>query len=140
MNVLISACIGALISIMLLFNSTLSQSIGNYNSSILIHSIGLLPILLILIISKTKITIRKNVPLYLYSAGAIGVFTVLFNNMSFSALGASITLALGLFGQSVSSIMIDHFGLLEMTTITFEKKKLIGLAFIIFGILIMTIF
>jgi len=140
MDILISACIGPLITIMILFNSTLSQNVGNYNSSVLIHIAGLFPILLILIISKMTIKLHKDIPLYLYSGGAIGVFTVLFSNMSFSALGASITLALGLFGQSAASLVIDHFGLLGMATTPFQKKKLIGLIIIVLGILIMTVF
>ncbi|WP_202906312.1 DMT family transporter, partial [Clostridium botulinum] len=61
-------------------------------------------------------------------------------NLSFSKLGVSLTLALGLLGQSLSSIFIDHFGLLGMKVIKFEKKKCIGLLFIILGIFIMTVF
>ncbi len=40
-NNLISAFIGALIAIMTLFNGTLSNTFGNYTSSIIIHVIGL---------------------------------------------------------------------------------------------------
>ncbi len=140
MNNLISAFIGALIAIMIMFNGTLSNSFGNYMSTIIIHIVGLFFIVLILILSKSKIKIDSEVPLYLYSAGAIGVFTVLFNNLSFSILGVSIPIALGLLGQSLTSIVIDHFGLLGMKTLKFDKKKYIGLLLIIIGIFIMTIF
>ncbi|MEJ9170093.1 DMT family transporter, partial [Bacillus thuringiensis] len=64
----------------------------------------------------------------------------LFNNISFSVLGASITIALSLLGQSIASIVIDHFGLLGMKVAKCEKKKLIGLCFISSGIIIMTIY
>ncbi len=140
MNILISAAIGALITIMILFNGVLSENVGNYTSSVIIHIIGLAPLLILVIFNKIKLKIHKHIPLYLYSAGAIGVFTVLFTNISFSKLGVSITIALGLLGQSLSSIIIDHFGLLDMKTVRFNKKKLIGLIFIIFGIIIMAIF
>jgi len=139
-NNLISAFIGALIAIMTLFNGTLSNTFGNYTSSIIIHVIGLFSITFVLLISRSKIKIQKKIPIYLYSAGAIGVFTVVFSNLSFSKLGVSLTLALGLLGQSLSSIFIDHFGLLGMKVIKFEKKKCIGLLFIILGIFIMTVF
>lgn len=140
MNNLISIFLGALISIMIMFNGTLSNALGNYTSSVFIHIVGLISIILVLIISKSKIKIQKGIPIYLFSAGAIGVFTVLFNNLSFSKLGVSITLTLGLLGQSISSIIIDHFGLFGMKVIQFEKKKYIGLLFISFGIFIMTFF
>lgn len=140
MNNLISTFIGALIAVMILFNGTLSNAMGNYTSTVIIHIVGFFSIILVLLISKSKIKFNNEIPLYLYSAGAIGVFTVLFTNLSFSELGVSITLALGLLGQSLSSIVIDHFGLLGMNVIKFEKKKYIGLLIIVFGIFVMTIF
>ncbi|WP_138206801.1 DMT family transporter [Haloimpatiens lingqiaonensis] len=140
MNNLISTFIGALIAIMIMLNGTLSKSLGNYTSSVIIHIIGLFSMIIVLLISKSKIKIQKNIPLYLYSAGAIGVFTVLFNNISFSAVGASVTIALGLLGQSLASILIDHFGLLGMNYVKFRKKKIIGLVFITLGIYVMTVF
>ncbi|MBE7123320.1 DMT family transporter [Bacillus cereus] len=136
----LSVFIGVLIAIMLPLNGILSESTGNYTASVIIHLVGLIAVVFILIINKNKIHFDKGIPLYLYSAGAIGVFTVLFNNISFSALGASITIALSLLGQSIASIVIDHFGLLGMKVAKFEQKKLIGLFFISSGIIIMTIY
>jgi len=140
MNYIVSTFIGTLIAIMVMINGTLSNAVGNYTANVIIHVIGLIGVILVLLFSRTTIKISKGIPLYLYSAGAIGVFTVLFNNMSFSALGVSLTLALGLLGQSISSIFIDHFGLLQMSVNRFNTKKTIGLMLIILGIIVMTIF
>jgi len=140
MNNITSTFIGALIAIMILFNGTLSNALGNYTSSVIIHIVGLFCMIFILLISKSTVKLEKGIPLYLYSAGVIGVFTVLFNNLTFYKLGVSITLALGLLGQSLCSIVVDHFGLLGMKVVRFENKKYIGLFFIIFGIIIMTFF
>ena len=52
--------------------------------------------------------------MYLYGAGAIGVLMVLFSNICFAQLGASLTLSLTVFGELVMSCIIDHFGLLGM--------------------------
>ncbi|KOA19413.1 hypothetical protein CLHOM_22040 [Clostridium homopropionicum DSM 5847] len=140
MDNLLSAFIGALIAIMIMINGTLANAFGNYTSTVVIHIIGLISMIFVLLISKLKFKKVKEIPLYFYSAGAVGVFTVLFNNLSFEKLGVSITLALGLLGQSVSSIIIDHFGLMGMKVMKFEKRKLFGLILIILGILVMTIF
>lgn len=140
MNNLISTFTGALIAVMIMFNGTLSNAFGNYTSSIIIHTVGLISIIPVLLISNSKFKLHKKIPFYLYSAGAIGVFIVVFNNLCFPTLGVSLTLALGLLGQSLTSIIIDHFGLLGMKVVKFRKKKYIGLLFIIIGILIMTIF
>ena len=140
MSLFISIMIGALVSVMILFNGTLSNSVGNLTSSVIIHFVGLLAVILVLIISKIKFKFQIGIPFYLYSAGAIGVLTVVLTNLSFAELGVSLTLALGLLGQSVFSIFIDHYGLFDMRIIKFNRKKLIGLSIITIGIFIMTVY
>lgn len=135
-----SIIIGILIGLMTSLNGILSTYAGNYFSTVLIHFVGLLGVIAILIFTKTKLVFDKTLPLTLYSAGVIGVFTVLFNNYSFVPIGASLTMALGLFGQAVSSIVIDNFGLLGVNVVKFNKKKLIGLGIIFIGLLIMTVY
>ena len=103
--------------------------------NILLHKI-----ILVLIINKSKLIYDKNISIFLYSAGVIGVFTVLFSNFTFVPLGASLTMALGLLGQTVSAIIIDHFGLFGVNVIKFNRKKLVGLAIICLGLVIMTIY
>lgn len=140
MNKLSSAFVGGLIAVMILFNGTLANAIGNYQSSVIIHTVGLIGIIMILVVRKAKIKFYKSVPLYAYSAGVIGVIPIICNNIGFNVLGVSITLALGLLGQSVSSIIVDHYGLFNMTVSKFNKRKLVGLVIIIIGIVIMTIY
>ncbi|MFL0266603.1 DMT family transporter [Candidatus Clostridium radicumherbarum] len=137
---LLSALIGILITVMLAVNGALSKNTGTYSSIVIIHIIGLICISCILLIKRIKLNLHNNIPIYLYSAGAIGVFTVLFNNLSFNYIGASLTLALGLLGQSIISIVIDHYGLLGAEVYKFKKQKLIGLIIIIIGIVIMTFY
>jgi transporter family-2 protein len=137
---LFSAFIGVLITIMILLNGVLSQKLGNYSSTFIIHLLGLTLMSFIVIAKKNKISFNKNIPIYLYSGGILGVFTILFNNISFNLLGASLTLALGLLGQSICSLVIDHYGVLGMRVSKFKKEKLIGLVIIASGIVIMTIY
>lgn len=136
----LSALIGALIAIMIAFNGILSKSIGNNPATVIIHIVGLVCISFILVIRREKISIERKIPLYFYSAGAIGVFTVIFTNISFSYLGASLTCALGLLGQSITSIILDNYGLLGMNVIKFRRKKIIGLMLISLGIVVMILY
>ena len=140
MNKLSSGFVGGLIAIMILFNGTLANAIGNYQSTVIVHLVGLIGIIIILVIRKSKVKIYKSVPLYAYSAGVIGVLPIIFNNISFTVLGVSITLALGLLGQSVTSLVVDHYGMFNMTVVKFNKRKLVGLTIIIIGIVVMTIY
>jgi bacterial/archaeal transporter family-2 protein len=137
---LLSILVGACMAIMIPMNGILSNMLGDYKASVLIHLIGLLAIIVVLFVTKSKLSFGQGIPLYQYSAGTIGVFTVLFISMSFAGLGVSMTIALSLLGQSVSSIIIDHFGLLGMKVAKFQQKKLIGLSLIASGIIIMTIY
>lgn len=137
----LSSCfIGILIAIMIAINGTLSKYLGNYLSTVVIHLIGLLCIILVLVIKKIKFKFHRDIPIFLYSAGAIGVFTVLFNNIGFNYLGASLTLSLGLLGQSITSIIVDNYGVLGMKASKLKKEKLIGLIIISLGIVIMTLY
>lgn len=137
---LLSIFLGGLIAIMLSFNSILSQYIGTYTSSVIIHLVGLLTIFSIILIKKYKVTFKRGIPILLYSGGAIGITTVIFNNISMGVIGATITVSLGLFGQVISSLIIDNFGLLEMPKVKFNKKKYIGLTIMLLGIIIMTFY
>ena len=143
MNKYLSAFTGALIAVMILFNGVLADAFGNYFSSVIVHIIGLITISAVLVISRGKTKTQNQagkIPLYLYSAGAIGVLTVVFTNIGFSALGVSATIALGLLGQTLVSVIVDHFGLFGMKVIRFEKKKIIGLAVILLGVVTMLVF
>lgn len=137
---LISILIGALITLMITLNGSLSNSVGNYTASVLIHVIGLAAIIVIMLVTKTKMKFRNHLPWYLYTAGAIGIFTVIFNNLNFVTLGVSLTVALGLLGQSIASVLIDHYGWLGMEKIKFNQKKIIGLVLIIAGIVVMAFY
>ena len=134
----LSLLIGILIAIMVAFNGELSGNIGNYSSLVVIHVIGYLALVLLMLYKKIKIPFKMTLPLWLYSAGAISVGTVLINNLSYSAIGVSLPVALGLLGQSLTSLVFDHYGFLGMPKIKFNKNKIIGIVIIIIGVCIMT--
>ncbi|WP_042274297.1 DMT family transporter [[Clostridium] dakarense] len=139
MNYIISVFTGALLALMVSLNGTVGNASGNYASSVIIHVIGLVGIIIVLIATKSKIKNLKNIPFYMYTGGLIGVLTVIFSNMSFTKLGVSLTISLGLCGQLVTSIIIDHFGYFNLPVTKFNKKKIIGFVIIILGIFVMTI-
>ncbi|MBS5953772.1 MAG: DMT family transporter [Paraclostridium bifermentans] len=139
MNYLISILTGVVLSIMVVLNGDLGNVTGNYISSVIIHFVGLIGIIILLVVTKSKIKNLKGIPFYMFSGGLIGILTVLFTNISFTNLGVSLTVSLALLGQLVTSIVIDHFGYFDLEVNKFEKKKIIGLGIIILGIFIMTL-
>lgn len=131
-----SVVIGVLITIMLTFNGILSRTLGDYFSVLIIHIVGIVFVSALLAARKSRPRIEKT-PWYFYSAGMIGIFVVLFNNLSFNRLGASVTTALGLMGQLIMSSAIDSLGLFGMEKHKFQKKKLVGMGIMFMGIVMM---
>ncbi|MCR8747021.1 DMT family transporter [Romboutsia lituseburensis] len=138
-NYFISIFTGVLLSIMLYLNGSVGEAAGNYASSVIIHIIGLIGIILVLLVTKSKLKNIKGIPLYMFSGGLIGVLTVVFSNISFSNLGVSLTVSVCLLGQLITSIIIDHFGFFNLPISKFNKKKILGISAIIIGICVMTI-
>ena len=101
----LSVFIGVLIAVMLPLNGILSELIGKYTASVVIHLVGLIAVIFVLIINKHKIRFDKGIPLFIQCWSDWGIHCS-FNNISFSVLGASITIALSLLGQSIASIVI----------------------------------
>ncbi len=134
----LSVFTGAIIAIMIAINGVLTSHYSLYLATVIIHIIGLIVITLILIRHKENPAPWKNkqLPLFLYSGGLVGVATTVFNNLAFGKISMSAILALVLLGQSIASIIIDHYGWLDMPYQPFNKKKLIGLSFIILGIVV----
>ncbi|GFP78436.1 DMT family transporter [Clostridium fungisolvens] len=138
---LFTVIIGFIITIMISFNSELQASVGNNLSLVVIHLVGLISVIIVMVVKKEKFSMDLHkVPLYLLSAGLIGVMVVLINNLTFSKVGASLSISLGMVGQLTAATVIDHFGLLGMKKYSFEKKKLLGFAFIILGIVVMALY
>lgn len=137
MYYLLSLIAGTLLAFMVSSNGIVGEAAGNYASSVIIHFIGLVAVIIILFVQKAKFKNLRSIPLWMYSAGLVGIVTVLFTNLTYTALGVSLTVALGLLGQSVTSILIDHFGLFGLPISRFDTKKILGFVIILSGIIIM---
>jgi len=129
--------IGILIAIMVTFNGVLANYTDQYKSILIIHAVGLIVLIILLLLKREKLRIRKDIPIYLFTGGLIGVFVVFFNNLCFNSLGASLTLSLGIFGQLVLACFIDHYGLFGLNVYKFNRKKIIGFIVILSGLIIM---
>ncbi|WP_294386457.1 DMT family transporter [uncultured Clostridium sp.] len=135
---ILALVIGALISIMISFNSGLEGYVGSTYSVVIIHAIGLIAILIVAAIKKEKIVIKEAIPFYLFLGGIFGVMLTLVNVITIGSIGVALTTALAVFGQLVFSSLVDHFGLFGLTKYEFNPKKLVGLFIVLVGLVIMT--
>lgn len=135
----LSALMGTIIAIMIVINGMLSLHYGLYASTVIIHIVGLLSVAPIAISRKASLIPAKKQPYYIYLGGVIGVFTTAANNLAFGKISTSAILALLLFAQSVMAIVTDHFGLFGLEVRPFIKNKLIGVAIILIGIVVLSL-
>ncbi|WP_270639987.1 DMT family transporter [Longibaculum muris] len=139
MEFILAILAGTIVTIMNVFNGQLSNQVGVYLSTVIIHLVGLFTLIIIMIIKKQKISFQNHIPLILYTGGMIGVFTVLFNVMSISTIGAALVTALGLLGQMLTSLVLEYKGWLGAKKRTLTFQKVISLVLVMIGIGVMII-
>lgn len=127
---------GCLTAIMIVSNGKLRDVSGLNSATLFIHIAGLITITILILLKKEN-PFSKKTSLFLYSGGVIGVATTLINNIVFGQIPISAIVALGLLGQSITSIVIDQFGLLKQPKHPLKKKQYLGLFVILLGILSM---
>ena len=136
---ILALVIGALISVMISFNSGLEGYVVSTYSVVIIHAVGLIAILIVAAIKKEKIVIKEAIPFYLFLGGIFGVMLTLVNIITIGGIGVALTTALAVFGQLVFSSLVDHFGLFGLTKYEFNPKKLVGFFIVLVGLVIMTV-
>ena len=130
---------GMLQSAMMSFNGLLSDSIGLFGVSLVVHaSGGLLLVLYILLFVRKKITLL-GMPWHLYSAGFFGVILVSVSSYCVGILGAAPTTCLAVAGQLFISAVIDHYGWFHVPKVPFSPKRIPCFLMILVGILLLNL-
>jgi bacterial/archaeal transporter family-2 protein len=137
---IVSIFIGVVIAAMVVFNGELSAATGSYPATVIIHIVGLLLSLVLLLIKREKRPSLAKIPFPLFLGGVVGVGTTLFTNLAFGIISISAILALSLLGESVTALIIDQYGLFGSAIQKINRRKIIGLLWIIAGIVVMIIF
>lgn len=131
---------GMLVAIMVLANGILTEYIGNTQSVVFVNATGLVIMVLFFIVTKDKLNSIKGINFFYLLGGVTGIITVYATNVSFLALGATITLMISMVGRIVTSSLIDHFGLMGMDKYPFKPIKLIGIGIMVVGLLLIVLY
>lgn len=133
----LSLMTGLVVALIVSINGKLAEAYGVFNSTVIIHIIGVIFALCVCLAGKHKIRLAKDQPFWLYLGGALGFLTTVFNNFAFGKVSVTSIIALGLAGQMITALFIDTFGLFGMKKHPFRKSSLVGLAFSLAGIIAM---
>lgn len=132
----LSLLAGAITALMLVLNGRMNQSVSQGASLVIIHVVGLCAVILYMVIKREK-PVKTSLPLHWYVGGFIGIVTTIFNITAFGHISVSAMLALGLLGESLSSILVDHVGFMGLPVRRFRPEKLLGGLFLLIGVVIM---
>lgn len=135
----LSLAAGIMIAIMVTANGMLANIMGTWVALVLIHLLGLLTAGLVLIVKKSTNNITKGVPFGYLIGGAVGVITILLNNLCVNNIGVAMTLGLALVGQIIASAIVEHFGVLGMKKNKISFKKIPAYLLMIAGSIIMIV-
>ena len=131
---LLSLLSGAFIATLIAANGMLSDLYGIYLGAVIIHVVGVAFSLAMMGVLKKGIHLDQRLPWCYFCGGAIGVIATIANNFAFGKIPITNIVALGLFAQLVTSLLIDNFGLFGMKLHRTTKYSLIGVAFALVGI------
>ncbi len=130
---------GALLPIQAGMNTRLGQATGSpvwaSTFSFLVGTVGL-----ILYILVTRQTVSwsgvREAPGYVWLAGLMGAFYVTIIILAFPRLGPGLTFGLIVAGQMVLSVVLEHNNILVAHPTPINAMKLLGIALIIAGVVI----
>ncbi len=139
MYALFTLIAGACQSAMASLNGMITDYLGMFGMSLVVHVIGgLLLILYIKLFVHEKLKIT-GMPWYLYSAGFFGIFLVATSSYCIGALGVSVTTCISVTGQMVISAVIDHFGWFGVPKIPFNPKRIPCFLLILAGLIMINL-
>jgi transporter family-2 protein len=83
------------------------------------------------------LTALAGAPLHHYVGGLAGFAIIAPITFAFPRLGAAMALAIMVLGQGATALAIDHFGLWGMPAVTVSATRLIGVGFLVAGVVLL---
>ncbi len=105
-------------------------------ASFLVGTIGLFIYLLILKFEFSAIAQTRTVSPIVWTAGLLGAFYVAAVIILAPKLGTALTFVLVVAGQMTVSLIVDHYGLLGFSVKHINWQRLLGVAFLVAGVLL----
>ena len=140
---LISFLTGAVISVMVVANTELGRITTNEVSLIVNQAIGVVLTTFILLAGRKNVLInpaRQKSRWYMYFGGLFGICVMVCNFYSVLNVGSALAMAAAVFGQSITGLVTDLFGLFSMPKRKQSTLKWISLALSFTGIFIMSLY
>ena len=133
---LLAAISGIVVATIVALNSQIGATLGHIPSSFVFHIVGL-TVITIVGFFRPSVDPKEKAPFYLKMGGVVGVVIVIFSNICFQALGASLVVVLQILGRTLGGQIVDVTGFLGMEKRGFHRAKLVGWVLVIAGAALM---
>lgn len=133
---------GLLLPMQIVFNNKLTHYSGNpVTSSLISFSVGTIALLLYSIsqLGSFQKSLHQlgSAPGYAWLGGLVGAFYIISTIVASPKIGLAVFLALVIGGQLITSVLVDHFGLLGAAVKPMSWTKGMGLLLVLGGIILL---
>lgn len=137
LGVIFSFLAGIFICLQSVFNTRVSDKIGLFETTVIVHAIGLTVAVIAMYIwgDRNFKTLKEVNKLYLLG-GVFGVIIIYSVMKGISLLGPTFSVAILLITQLILATIIDVYGLFGSQKIDFDYTKPLGILIMIVGIVI----
>lgn len=131
---------GALLPIQAALNSRMGKSINNpVGAAFISFAVGTIALCFLIFVSKQSFNFSmayKQAPWYAWLGGLLGSFYVAASITILPRLGVALTFSLVIVGQLFIALLMDHFGLLGVAVKSINLYRVIGVIFLIAGVIL----
>jgi len=131
---------GAMLPVQAGLNHKMGRALASPEyASFISFAVGTVGLLVYLLVTRQNLnTIQQafTVPWYVWLAGLLGAFYVTVVILMAPRLGVALTFGLLVGGQMISSLILDHFGLLGMAVKPINWGRVLGIVLLIAGVVI----
>lgn len=128
---------GSLIALQGVVNAYLGQGIGNpLHAGIISFGVGFIFLCILAVIQREPIAVDQliHLPKIAFIGGLLGAVYVVSAIFIVPKIGIASTVIAALFGQMVLSVILDHFGFLNLEVDRISFRKCVGIALVLLGV------
>ena len=117
---------------------SMGNRIGGAAGSLIVHVSGAAASLVLLLVrGGENINEWKHLPWYMLGSGVFGLVLYLSLSQTIPKLGATSAISLVVVGQLLIGMIIDHFGLFEVTARAIDAQRIAAAAILLVGAYLM---
>jgi bacterial/archaeal transporter family-2 protein len=144
MWIVVSAVAGMGIAMQALINTRLGAAAGSpLVAAVISFAVGLTSLLCVLIVQPSgtvKMNALASAPVWAFLGGALGAFFILMTIYGVPRVGAAAWLSAAVLGQVTFSLIADHYGFFGVNVHPVTVPRLMGIALVIAGVVMVRMF